>query len=211
MQVSIVLPCLNEAENIEKVIFDVLRWFDSVNLDGEVIAVNDGSEDATGEIIDKLATQESRLIALHHDKNIGHGQALQTGFKKSTGVIMGMMDSDGQLHAEDYSKLMEFIDSFDVVVGYRKKRVDPFPRRVFMMTYALLVRILLGVKIKDVNCGIKIWKRDVWSRIQPKIATGGFFHAELFARCKKNNIKWKTVVVSHYPRLKLLERLLWSL
>ncbi|MDP7247825.1 MAG: glycosyltransferase family 2 protein [Candidatus Peribacteraceae bacterium] len=200
MFISIILPCLNEEENIELVVNDVFKWFKHQNLDGEVIAVNDGSEDQTGPLLDRMAVSNSRLKVIHHNENKGHGKALISGFSQAKGEIWGMMDSDGQIHAEDFTGLLPFVRSKQIAIGRRVKRVDPFPRKVFMRIYALLVWIILGVRVKDVNCGMKLFHSSDWPKLEPRIATGGFFHAELLCRAKRSGILLQIVPVSHYPR-----------
>ncbi len=200
MLISIILPCLNEEDNVELVVTDVFKWFNNENLDGEVIAVNDGSEDQTGALLDRMAVSNDKLSVIHHNENKGHGIALFSGFSQAQGEIWGMMDSDGQMHAEDFSGLLPFVKPGQIAIGRRVKRVDPLPRRMFMRTYALLVWIILGVRVKDVNCGMKLFHSSDWSKLMPKIATGGFFHAELLCRSKRQGISINVVPVSHYPR-----------
>ncbi|MBU2213229.1 glycosyltransferase family 2 protein [Patescibacteria group bacterium] len=200
MKYSIVLPCFNEEGNLGQVIADLLQFFDKNIIEGEIIAVNDGSTDDTGNVLDSISKNYSRIIVIHHNENRGYGSALQTGFDAATGDAIGMMDSDGQMCVEDLGKMMPLLRCNDVVVGYRVKRADQFIRKVYMQIYRLIIRMVFGVRARDINCGMKIINAKIWSQIRPRIATGGSFFAELFVRLRVAGITWIEVPVHHYPR-----------
>jgi glycosyltransferase involved in cell wall biosynthesis len=202
MQLSIVLPCYNEAENVEAAVADVRQWFSVDGIDGEIIAVDDGSSDGTGPLLDRLAQAEPLLRVVHHEVNRGYGSAVRTGCDAATKEWIAFMDSDGQFKAEDFRKLIEWTDRFDLVTGRKIKRADPLIRRLNAKFYALLVFVVLGVWVRDINCAMKMFRREVWSVIRPTVATGALFNGELFYRAKRNGIRWKQVFVNHYPRLR---------
>lgn len=197
---SVVLPCYNEEENIEQTIADVCNWMSSRGMTGEVVAVDDGSADNTAEVLEGLTQKYSTLKVVHHTVNQGYGDAIITGCDTATMNVIGFMDSDGQFHAEDFDKLLPYIEQYPIVVGRRSRRADPFPRLVNAFLYGRLVRLALGVRIRDINCGMKIFRRDAWPTIRPRIASGALFNAEVLLRAKGAGLRWKQTPVTHYPR-----------
>lgn len=197
---SVVLPCYNEEENIENTIKDVCDWMSNAGITGEVIAVDDGSADNTAEVLEGLTQQYSMLRVVHHTQNQGYGDAIITGCDTATMNVIGFMDSDGQFHAEDFANLLPSIEQFPIVVGRRSRRADPFPRLINAFLYGRLVRIALGVQIRDINCGMKIFRQDVWPTIRPRIASGALFNAEVLLRAKGAGLRWKQTGVTHYAR-----------
>lgn len=200
MNLSIVLPCYNEEENIPHTIADVSGWMNEKKYEGEIIAVNDGSADTTGKVLEGLLQKYPRLKVLHHAHNKGYGEALITGLDVATMDIIGFMDSDGQFHAEDFDNLLLYIHEYDFVTGRRSRRADPFIRSVNAFLYGSLVKIALRIFVRDINCGMKIFKRSIWQTVRPRCASGALFNAEVFLRAKGNSIAWKQVSVPHFPR-----------
>ena len=98
--------------------------------DWEVIVVNDGSQDKTGEIIDSLSEQNERVIALHHSSNQGYGAALKTGILQACQELIFFCDSDLQFHLSELVLALIWIEQYDLVIGYRAKRQDPWHRRL---------------------------------------------------------------------------------
>lgn len=202
MQLSIALPCFNEEANVASTIAAVDAWMQSRGVDGSIIAVDDGSRDATGAILVDLAKRYPRLCIVTHDVNRGYGAAVRSGCDRAHSEWIGFMDSDGQFHVEDFDKLMEKASHTPFVVGRRRHRADPFFRKVNAKCFGLLTWIVLGVWVRDLNCAMKIFRRDLWLRIRPQYATGALFNAELFARARRSGVTWKQVDVAHYPRLR---------
>ncbi len=197
---SIVLPCFNEEENIAATVQDVLQWFESSKRDGEVIVVNDGSRDRSGTIAEELAAKDPRVRVVHHDGNKGYGAAVRSGCDAARGDIIGFMDSDRQFRAVDFEKLLPFMGEFAFVTGVRRKRADPFIRKVNAKLFGGLVFITLGMWIRDINCALKIFTADTWKKVRPEYSTGALFNAEVFFGLKLLRVPYKSVPVEHYPR-----------
>jgi len=201
MQLSIALPCYNEEENIEKTIQDILAWFKKDDIDGEVVATNDGSADKTGQILDGIAAKHPEVKVVHHTTNLGYGCAVRTGLDAATKEWIAYMDSDGQFNPEDFQKLLPYVNETDIITGRRFKRADPFMRKVNAKGFAFLNLVILGLWVHDINCAMKMFKRSIWSKIRPEYATGALFNAEVFYRAKLHGMPWSQVFVSHYPRV----------
>ncbi len=197
---TIVLPCYNEEPNIRATIIDVLGWYDAEGVAGKVIVVDDGSQDASVGIVEKMAKDDPRVRLVRHAANQGYGAAVRTGCDSADTDLIAFMDSDGQFHAEDTGKLLAQIATHAVVTGIRVRRADPWRRKLNARLYGALVRSILGVRVGDVNCGLKLFTREAWKIGRPTIATGALINGEMFYRWKRAGIRWAEVPVPHYPR-----------
>lgn len=197
---SIVLPAYNEEENIERVVRDVCRYMDAKGIDYEVIVVNDGSHDRTGEILERLREELPRLRPQHHPKNRGYGAALRTGFDAATRPYVFYMDGDGQFDINDLDALLPLAGEDWIVTGYRIERRDPFIRRLNAKLFGnFLVRVLLGVRVRDLNCAFKLIPRKVLDAVNLE-STGALINAELYGRAVRKGFTIREVGVHHYPR-----------
>lgn len=198
--VSLVLPAHNEADNIAIVIqraLDVLpRHTDTF----EVIPVNDGSKDATGQIIDSMAAEDARIRPVHHKVNRGYGSALKSGFSASRYDYVMFMDADRQFDIADLQRLAPFVPSHDVVAGFRMERSDPIVRRVNAEIFNLAVRILFGVHMRDLDCAFKIFRGDQL-RSLTLTTSGALINAEIQAKLRRQGAVLQQVGVPHYPRV----------
>ena len=199
--ISLVLPCFNEERNIEHTIREAQEWFAHEHIDGEIIVTDDGSTDGSLAVLCRLQQEMPNLKVVHHDANRGYGAAVRSGCDQAQKGWIAFMDSDGQFHAHDLSRLLPLASSADYVTGIRKKRADTFHRRLNSWLYNMLVRVMLSVPVSDVNCGMKIFRRSIWSSIRPMYATGALVNAEMFCALEASRIPWKATVVPHYPRL----------
>jgi glycosyltransferase involved in cell wall biosynthesis len=200
MPLSVILPCYNEEENIEAAIRDVASWMKSASVDGTIIVVNDGSKDRSAEILESLSKEFSNLKIVTHTTNGGYGVAVRSGCDAATTELIAFMDSDGQFHASDLSLLLPHIDRFAFVTGRRAHRADPFIRNMFGKILGGMNFIVLGLWVRDVNCGLKLFRRDIWKDIRPTHGVEKLFNTEIFLRLKRKGIPWHTVDVPHYPR-----------
>lgn len=181
---------------------DLDAWMKKEGIKGAIICVDDGSTDGTAQVLLRLKQTYPNLLIVTHAKNIGYGAAVRSGCDAADTEWIAFMDSDGQFHAEDFSKLVPFCSSYFFVVGRRRKRADPFMRKLNAKCFGILTWVSLGVWVRDVNCAMKIYRKDVWQKIRPTFSTGALFNAELFARARQAGVVWKQVPVSHYPRIR---------
>lgn len=200
-ELSVVLPAFNEEPNIDRVVRDCAAYLDPTGLDYELVVVNDGSRDKTGEILDHLKSEFPRLRPQHHPQNRGYGAALRTGFDASTKRFVFYMDGDGQFDIKELDLLLPLATDEDhIVTGFRIKRNDPFIRRLNARLFGgWLVRIMLNVYVKDLNCAFKLIPQKVLKAIKLE-STGALINAELYGRAVRKGFKIKEVGVHHYPR-----------
>jgi glycosyltransferase involved in cell wall biosynthesis len=201
MHLSVVLPCYNEEHNAATTVRDVAQWMRGQKFDGEIIAVDDGSKDDTGRVLESLRMEIPELRVIRHVSNQGYGGAIRSGCDVARGDIIVFMDSDGQFRAEDIGFLLPLLRDVPFVTGIRTHRADPIHRKFNAWLYGKLIRCALRLRFTDLNCGLKAFRRDLWSTIRPLEGTGALFNAEMYARLSKSKKGFREVHVNHYPRL----------
>lgn len=200
-ELSVVLPAYNEEANIERVVRSCVAYLEARMPDYELLVVNDGSHDRTGEILNRLQNEFPRLRPLHHPQNRGYGAALRTGFDAASKRFVFYMDGDGQFNISDLDHLLPLATDEDhIVTGFRIERRDPFVRRLNAKLFGgWLVRIMLGVRVRDLNCAFKLIPKKVFERIVLE-SPGALINAELYGRAVRKGFGIKEVGVHHYPR-----------
>jgi glycosyltransferase involved in cell wall biosynthesis len=196
---SVLFPAHNEGKNIPKLLESAFRIIPEITQIFEIIIVDDGSTDNTFEILEKYKLYESRLIVVHHDKNKGYGAAICSGLKACRYDFIFFSDSDNQFDLSEIKLLIEHIDKYDAVLGYRKKRVDPLFRKLNAFGWKIVTRLFLGIMVKDTNCAFKLFSRKCIDGVQ-LISDGAMISAELLAYFKLKKARIKEIPVSHYPR-----------
>lgn len=196
---SLVFPAYNEELNVERAVVEARRVLEKVAERYEIIVVNDGSADDTGSIIDRLAKEDGQVVPVHHPKNRGYGAAVCSGFAQARFDYVFFTDSDLQFNLDEIERLIEWIDRFDIVTGYRAKRADPLHRRLNAWAWGTLVRFLFGIKVRDIDCAFKLFHRRVFDIITPT-SGGAMVNTEILALATKYGFTIKEVPVSHLPR-----------
>jgi glycosyltransferase involved in cell wall biosynthesis len=197
---SVFFPMFNEQENAEESARRALAVLPALVEDFEVILVNDGSRDRTGECIEALAAQEPRVRAVHHPVNRGYGAALKSGFAAATRELVFFTDGDLQFDLGELELCLRALEGCDVVVGYRIQRRDPLQRKLNAALWNGLVRLTLGLRIRDVNCAFKLFRRSTVEALGPLEADGAMLSAELMTRLQRSGARIREVGVHHYPR-----------
>lgn len=169
MNISIVIPLLNEEESLKELHHWIAKVMQSNGYSYELIFIDDGSTDSSWEIIENICKENPEIKAIHFQKNYGKSQALHAGFEMAKGDVVITMDADLQDSPEEIPELYRMIteDGFDLVSGWKKKRYDSvltknLPSKLF--NYA--ARKTSGVKLHDFNCGLKAYKRRVVKSIE---------------------------------------------
>ena len=199
---SFFFPAHNEAENIGKLVAEALEVLPNLADEYEVIAVDDGSKDATPHLADELAAAHPQVRVVHHEVNKGYGAALRSGFRAALYDLVCFLDGDRQFKVEDIARLLDRMagpDNPDVVVGYRIKRADPFIRTAYARAYRLALRIFYGLGVRDVDCACKLFKRAALEGVRLE-SGGAFLSAELLIKLKQRGRAIAETGVPHYPR-----------
>lgn len=201
MRLSVILPCYNEEKNIALAVRDVAAWMKTQKIEGEIIVVNDGSIDGSLTILKKLEKDILHLRIVDLKKNGGYGIAVRAGCDAATTDVIAFMDSDLQFHAKDLSLLLAHIGDYAFVTGRRAHRADSLLRNSFGKILGGMNVLVLGLWVRDVNCGMKMFHRTIWKTIRPVHGVEKLFNTEMFLRLKRNKIPWLTINVPHYPRV----------
>lgn len=196
---SVFLPSHNEEGNVERVVRGYLAELPNVARDYEVIVINDGSRDRTGEVAARLAAENPHVKAVNHEVNRGYGGAVISGIRAASMPYVMLSDGDGQFDPKDVEKLAAFMPEYDVVVGRRAHRADHLMRRINGKAWTILVRVVLGVTISDIDCGFKMFKRELLDGMELR-AHGAMISTELMARLMGRGARIKEVDVQHLPR-----------
>jgi glycosyltransferase involved in cell wall biosynthesis/GT2 family glycosyltransferase len=197
--ISVVFPAYNEEENIARAVEQAVSFLELLFTDWEVIVVDDGSRDKTVQIVDALARRDPRIVALHHPRNRGYGAALRSGIQAARKDLVFFCDSDLQFHITELLLLLAWIEQYDLVIGYRGRRMDAVHRKVNAWGWRTLVRLLLGLSVRDIDCAFKLFRRDVFKYISIE-SVGAMVNTEILVQAVRMGFKIKEVPVTHFPR-----------
>jgi glycosyltransferase involved in cell wall biosynthesis len=202
-RLSYFFPAHNEADNLAGLVEEALETLPTLADTFEIIAVDDGSRDATASIAEALAAQHPGVVRLiRHPVNLGYGAALRSGFAAAQYELIAFTDGDRQFKVADIGRLTERLvsaDGPDVVVGFRIKRADPLVRTLYARAYRLANRIFFGLKVTDVDCACKAFRREALDGLRVE-SGGAFFSAELLIKLRAAGRSVAEVGVPHYPR-----------
>lgn len=196
---SVIFPAFNEAANIQHTVESSRRILSLVADSWEIVVVNDGSRDQTGLICDDLAKSYPEVRVVHHVVNKGYGAALKSGILAARHGLIFFSDSDGQFDLRELPQLLAWTERYDIVAGYRAKREDPPHRLLNAWGWNMLVRLLLGIRVRDIDCAFKVFRRGVFDRIQI-YSVGAMVNTEILAQAAHFSMKIKEVPVTHFPR-----------
>jgi len=197
---TVFLPAHNEEGNIERVVEGFRAELPNVAENHEIIVVDDGSRDRTGEICDRIAARDPRVKVVHHPVNRGYGEAVISGIKAASQPFVLLCDGDGQFDPTDAGLLTAQIGDHDAVIGCRCHRADHLIRRLNGKAWTMLVRILFGLRVNDLDCGFKLFRRELLEGMELH-ARGAMISTELMARLVGRGARVCEVEVKHLPRL----------
>lgn len=197
---SVFFPCYNEEANVENMVRKSQGILPELAEQWEIIPVNDGSKDKTGEIIDRLAKEDPHVHPVHHEKNKGYGGAVISGYNAAKYDYVFFTDGDLQFDLREITLLLEKLDEGDLILGFRKNRRDPWHRKLNAFMWGSLVKFLFGFQVRDVDCAFKLIKRKVIDKVQLS-AGGAMVSTELLARANMAGFRFAEVGVTHYPRV----------
>lgn len=168
MDISVIVPLYNEEESLPELTSWIKKVMTANNFSYEVILVNDGSTDNSWNVVKELSSNDSTIKGIQFQRNYGKSAALQKGFEACKGNVVITMDADLQDSPEEIPELFEMItkQGFDLVSGWKKKRYDPISKTIPTKLYNGTVRFMTGIKLHDMNCGLKAYKRAVVKSIE---------------------------------------------
>ena len=202
MSLSIVLPAYNEEANVEGAVEEVSTIAQTLGLDYEILLVNDGSADRTGEIGHELEQRIPNFRLVEHYPNRGYGGALKAGFAAATKDLVAFVPADKQF---DFGEIVSMLDCLqaeqaDMVSGYRADRQDPLMRRFNAWGWNSLVRLLFGYLCRDIDCGFKLFRRELLDHVTIE-SDGAMIDTEFLAGARARGYRIAEVAVTHLPRV----------
>lgn len=200
---SVFFPAYNDSGTIASMVIRAVQVASELTPDYEVIVVNDGSTDATPEIIDELARTYPHVRAVHHPRNRGYGGALQTGFRSATKDLIFYTDGDAQYDPAELRALWGVLkddpDLVDLVNGYKISRSDPMHRIIIGRIYHHIVKQMFGLTVRDVDCDFRLMRRRIFERINLE-KTSGVICLEMMKKITDGGFRIVEVPVHHYHR-----------
>lgn len=198
---SFFCPAYYDEGNIRNTVLNVIETLDRLAEEYDITVVEDGSPDDTARVADELAAEFPQVRVIHNPRNLGYGGALKTGFNAArTHEVVAYTDGDGQYDFSEFEKLLNAWDGESVVSAYRVNRADSFSRVLQTRTFGFFLRVLFGLKVKDVNCSMKLYPRKALDEIT-LTSDSAFIDAEILIKLSRRGYGIVQVGVHHFPRL----------
>ncbi|HEX9765983.1 MAG TPA: glycosyltransferase family 2 protein [Nitriliruptorales bacterium] len=197
--ITFVLPAYNERDNIQTAVAHVTQVGGRLFGDHEVVVVDDGSTDGTGDLVRQMGADDPRIRCVPHDGNLGYGEALRSGFLAATKDLVFLTDADNQFDVNELERFVPYLDRADVVAGYRVNRQDPLIRRFFAKAWNVLVRALFYVPVRDIDCAFKLFRRETLEDLE-LASVGAMVSTELMVKLGRSGRSVVELGVTHLPR-----------
>lgn len=169
MDLSLVIPLLNEEESLPELLTWIKRVLEPTGWTYEVLFIDDGSQDQSWNVICQLQKEHPEVLGIRFQRNYGKSAALNTGFARTRGEVVITMDADLQDNPEEIPEMVDMIreQGYDLVSGWKKKRLDPaLTKNLPSKFYNWTVRRMSGIKLHDFNCGLKAYRSDVVKSVE---------------------------------------------
>ena len=199
--ISVVLPAWNEEHNIATAIQQAVTALEGIGADYEIIVVDDGSRDGTARVVGELQARQPQVRLVRHEVNRGYGQALRSGYAAAQKDLVLIHHADSQFDLREIKRFLPLLAQADIVCGYRAQRADPFLRKVNALGWNMVVRLLFGYLARDIDCGFKLFRREVLDHVHLTATRGAMIDTELLASAKARGYRIAELPVTHLPRL----------
>ncbi len=198
---SVFFPAYHDEDNIGKVTGTAVAVLEEMGCDYEVIIVHDGSPDRTGEVADELARRYPKVRVIHHEKNLGYGAALKTGFTNAKNEYVFYTDGDNQFDVREMKKFVPLVSLglSDLVIGFRIRKQYTLYRKITSFTYNLVLQVLFDLPYRDVDCAFKLVPKSLIDRIDIS-SVDAFIDAELLIKAQRLGYSVTEIGVTHRPR-----------
>jgi glycosyltransferase involved in cell wall biosynthesis len=198
---SVFFPAYNDSGTIASLVIAARQTAARLTNNFEVIVVNDGSADATAQILDELARTYPEVRVVHHPRNRGYGAALRSGFTAATRELVFYTDGDAQYDPAEMAILWQALRSdIDLVNGYKISRSDPFHRILIGRIYHHTVKLLFGLRVRDVDCDFRLLRRSIFDRVSLETSSG-VICLEMMKKIQDAGFRVAEVPVHHYHRV----------
>jgi len=200
--ISLVMPAYNEADNIEPMVAEATPALEANADDYEIIVVDDGSADETAAVTRRVMETHPHVRLVQHPVNQGFGAAVFSGFTSAEKDWIFYTDADRQFVLSELERFVPYMEKADLIAGYRAPRRDPFLRVFYGKGWSALCTLLFGYTVRDVDCGFKLFRREIIQNLAPQIASrGATFSIEWLVRAKRAGYRFVELPVTHRPRV----------
>jgi glycosyltransferase involved in cell wall biosynthesis len=200
--ISLVLPAYNEADNIEPIVAEATPVLESVADEYEIVVVDDGSADDTAGVTHRVMETNPHVRLVQHPVNQGFGASVFSGLTSAEKDWILYTDADRQFVLGELEEFLPYTDQADLIAGYRAPRRDPFMRVLYGKGWSMLCTLFFGYTVRDVDCGFKLFRREIIQELAPQIASrGATFSIEWLARAKRAGYRFVELPVTHRPRV----------
>lgn len=196
---SLVFPAFDEEESLGPLLDSALALAPRLAADHEIIVVDDGSRDASAAVVSDYCRRDPSVRLIRHAANRGYGAALRAGLREARGELVFFSDADLQFDLAQLSELLNHARDFDIVAGYREPRRDPWGRRGLAWMWGTLVNRLFGLRVRDIDCAFKVFRRHVLEAI-PIASLGAFINTEILVRAEQAGFRIHQIPVTHRRR-----------
>lgn len=200
LSISVFFPCYNDGGTIASMVMGAMIVLDDITKDYEVIVIDDGSTDASREILQRLEHDYDKVKVVYHSGNRGYGGALRSGFSAASKDLIFYTDGDAQYDVRELKKLVSALkENIDVVQGYKTKRLDPFHRVIIGKLYQNMMKFIFGLKIRDVDCDFRLIRRKVFDKVTLE-KESGVICLEMVKKIQDAGFRFTEVPVNHFFR-----------
>jgi glycosyltransferase involved in cell wall biosynthesis len=200
--ISLVMPAYNEADNVEPMVAEAAPALEAVTGDYEILVVDDGSQDDTAAVTRRVMEHHPHVQLVQHQVNQGFGAAVLTGFTNAEKDWIFYTDADRQFVLAEIENFVPLMDRADLIAGYRAPRRDTFMRVFYGKGWSMLCTLVFGYTVRDVDCGFKLFRREIIEELAPQIRSrGATFSIEWLVRAKRAGYRFAELPVSHRPRV----------
>jgi len=200
--ISLVMPAYNEADNIEPMVAEATPALEANADSYEIIVVDDGSADDTAAVTRRVMETHPHVRLVEHPVNKGFGAAVFSGFTSAEKDWIFYTDADRQFVLSELERFVPYMEEADLIAGYRAPRRDPFLRVFYGKGWSALCALVFGYTVRDVDCGFKLFRREIIENLAPQIASrGATFSIEWLVRAKRAGYRFVELPVSHRPRV----------
>jgi glycosyltransferase involved in cell wall biosynthesis len=198
--VSLFFPVYRDERTVRAVAEKALRLLSSLGGEHEVIIVDDGSPDRSGEIADEVAKEHEQVRVIHHPRNLGYGAAVRSGIAASRFDFVCMTDGDDEYEVEDFRKLLKLKDRYDLIITFRYKKIYSSTRIFVSWVYNALLRFFFRMPFRDVSTGLRLARRYVLEDVELE-ASSPFIGAELAIKAMLKGYRVGEVGIQTFPRV----------
>ena len=197
---SIFFPMYNERDNIAATLTQALKVLPSLGFpDYEILVVDDGSKDGSADVVREFMRRDPHVRLVQHPRNLGYGAALRTGFTSASSDLVFYTDSDLPIDLSEIRRTLPHVGEADLVIGYRIRRFDTPRRALYSRVYNFLMRVLFGVRVRDVNFSFKLVSRRVLDSIKLSAETV-FIDGQLLAEARRIGARIVELPIDYQPR-----------